>query len=156
VVRHREEDVVLEHASHEMPELWRPGTCPLSQPGRRQELHDKEAPMPIMPIGLSVNSVRPGRPDGGEAAWRNRMEGAEGKRQAFRPETNLTEADLIFRLDAADLGFLNRPRGMAAYYRAFGMLPPRYLTEDLPRIEYTNFDLSRLAGNSLRLTDRAS
>jgi hypothetical protein len=110
--------------------------------------------MPIMQIGLSINSVCPRRLDGGEAAWRHRMEGPEGKRQALRTNPNFTAADLIFSLDAADLGFLDRPRGLAAYYRAFDMLPPRYLAEDLPRIEYTNFDLHRLADNPVRHMDR--
>jgi hypothetical protein len=48
---------------------------------------------------------------------------------------------VIFKLDAARLGYLDTPRGLAAYYRAFGMLPPRYLAESLPRLEFTNFDL---------------
>jgi hypothetical protein len=100
--------------------------------------------MPIMSIGVPIRSVRDGRSDSGEAAWRHRMEGAESKRQTLRTSPAFTEADLIFRLDAADLGFMDRPRGLAAYYRAFGMLPPRYITEDLPRIEYTNLDLHRL------------
>jgi len=110
--------------------------------------------MPIMPIGVPVRSVREGRSDSREATSRHRIQDTEGKRQAPRTNPNFTEADLIFRLDAADLGFLHRPRGLAAYYRAFGMLPPRYLAEGLPRIEYTNFDPHRLADNPRRLMDR--
>ena len=100
--------------------------------------------MPILPIGVSVSSVRPGQSHSREAAWRNRMESSEGKRQAFRARPRITAADLIFMRDAAELGYLDRPRGLSAYYRAFGMLPPRYLTEALPKIEFTNFDLNRL------------
>ncbi len=101
--------------------------------------------MPIVPIGVPINSVRPGQSDSRDAAWRNRMESVEGQRQTFLAASRTAEADVIFRLDAAELGYLNRPRGLAAYYRAFGMLPPRYLAEDLPKIEFTNFDVNVLA-----------
>lgn len=100
--------------------------------------------MPIVPIGVPIDPTSPRWSDGREATWRNRMEGIESKRQTFDIGPRITEADLIFRLDAAELGFLQQNRGLAAYYRAFGMLPPRYLAEDLPRIEFTNFDLNVL------------
>ena len=107
--------------------------------------------MPIMRIGVPIDSSRPERPAGREAAWRDRMEGTESERQAFGNRTQFTEADLIFRMDAEDLGYLSRARGLAAYYRDHGMLPPRYLAEDLPRIEFTNFDLSLIvAGQPLK------
>jgi hypothetical protein len=77
------------------------------------------------------------------------MEGSQSKRQTLRTLSPITEADLIFQLDAAELGYLDRPRGLSVYYRAFGMLPPRYLTEAVPKIELTNFDLNRLV-DSLR------
>lgn len=111
--------------------------------------------MPILPIGVPVNSVRPRGPEGGDAAWRTRVEGIEGERQTFRARSAITEADLIFRRDAARLGYLDKPRGLAAYYRAFGMLPPRYLAEDLPRIEFTNFDLNLVVDRSHELERRA-
>jgi hypothetical protein len=56
----------------------------------------------------------------------------------------VTEADLIFRADAEYLGYLNRPRGMARYYRHYGMLPPRYLAESIRRFEFTNLDMDRV------------
>jgi hypothetical protein len=105
--------------------------------------------VPIMPIGVSVNSVRPRGPENGDAAWRTRVEGIESERQTFRARSAITEADLIFKLDAARLGYLDQPRGLSAYYRAFGMLPPRYLAETIPTVEFTNFDLNLLV-------DRAS
>lgn len=105
--------------------------------------------MPIMSIGVPIDSTDSRRSDGREATWRNRMEGVESKRQAFGAFPRIGEADLIFRLDARELGYLNRPRGLSAYYRAFGMLPPRYLAEDLPRIEFTNFDMDLLADDRL-------
>lgn len=111
--------------------------------------------MPILQIGVPINSTGPRRLDSREAAWRNRMEGSQSERQAFGVAAQVSEADLIFRLDAAELGYLDRPRGLSAYYRAHGMLPPRYLAEDLPRIEFTNFDLNHLADNSHRFLDRA-
>ena len=83
------------------------------------------------------------------------MEGSEGKRQAFRAPSRSTEADMIFMRDAAELGYLDRPRGLSAYYREFGMLPPRYLAEVLPGIEFTNFDLNLLADNSPHFRVRA-
>lgn len=107
--------------------------------------------MPIMPIGLPISSIRPRGPKGGDAPWRSRVEGTESERPAFRSPSGITEADLIFRFDAARLGFMDRPRGLSAYYRAFGMLPPRYLAEILPRVEFTNFDLSQLVDGSRRL-----
>jgi hypothetical protein len=107
--------------------------------------------MPIMPIGVPIDSTATRRSHGREAAWRNRMEGFESKRQAFGVVARITEADLMFRLDASHLGYLSRPRGLAAYYRAFGMLPPRYLAEGLPKIEFTNMDVNLLADSSRRL-----
>jgi hypothetical protein len=107
--------------------------------------------MPIMRIGVPINPVRPGGPDSGTAARRNRMESPESKRQAFGARPRITEADLIFMRDAAELGYLNRPRGLSAYYRAFGMLPPRYFAEDLPRVEFTNFDLNVLVDKVINL-----
>jgi hypothetical protein len=107
--------------------------------------------MPILSIGVPIYPNDPQRSDRREAAWRERMEGAESKRQTFGLSSRAAEADVIFRLDAVDLGYLDRPRGLAAYYRAFGMLPPRYLAEDLPKIEFTNFDLNLLADSARRL-----
>jgi len=61
---------------------------------------------------------------------------------------NLTEADLIFRADAEQLGYLHRPRGMARYYRAYGILPPRYLDEELRKFEFTHFDFDLIAATT--------
>ena len=109
--------------------------------------------MPIMRIGVPIDSSCPEQPAGRDATWRDRMESLESKRQAFRTRTQLTEADVIFRIDAEDLGYLSRARGLAAYYRDHGMLPPRYLAEDLPRIEFTNFDLGEVSeASGCRLT----
>lgn len=33
---------------------------------------------------------------------------------------------------------------MARYYRDYGMLPPRYSVEQIPRFELTSFDLDRV------------
>lgn len=109
--------------------------------------------MPIMPIGLSIDPVRPsGRPRG-IATRRDGLEGAESKRQAFgHPprRTAYSEADLIFEADAERLGYRKRPRGIARYYRDQGMLPPRYIAEQIPRFELTNVDLSQFATRSVR------
>lgn len=143
-----EEGAVLVKAIHEMPDLWRPGLRSLSKSGRSQVLHDKEAPLPVVPIGFLVNSIRPRGPQSRSTPRRSRVEGVEGQRQTFRTHASITEADLIFRLDAARLGYLERPRGFSAYYRAFGMLPPRYLSEAIPRLEFTNFDMNHLVDRS--------
>jgi hypothetical protein len=76
------------------------------------------------------------------------VEGAQVQRQAIHsssPVSVVVDADLIFRADATRLGYLERPRGLAEYYRAHGMLPPRYLAESVPRHEFTNFDLELMA-----------
>jgi hypothetical protein len=75
------------------------------------------------------------------------MEGAQVERQAIETaQTSINfDADLIFRADANRLGYLERGRGMARYYRDHGILPPRYLAESLRRREFTNFDLERFA-----------
>jgi hypothetical protein len=107
--------------------------------------------MPIMPIGLSIDPVRPSRRSGGIAAQRDGLEGIESKRQAFgysSTRTTHSEADLIFEADAERLGYRNRPRGIARYYRDHGMLPPRYIAEQIPRFELTNVDLSQFAARS--------
>lgn len=111
--------------------------------------------MPIVPIGLPINSIRPRGPKSGDAPWRSRVEGTEGERQAFHARPGISEADMIFRRDASRLGFLDRPRGLSAYCRAFGMLPPRYPAEILPRVEFTNFDLNLLLDRSPKLQANA-
>jgi hypothetical protein len=76
------------------------------------------------------------------------VEGAQVQRQTIRSSSSpqlVVDADLIFRADATRLGYLERPRGLAEYYRAYGMLPPRYLAESIPRHEFTNFDLELIA-----------
>lgn len=106
--------------------------------------------MPVMRVGVPIDSSRPGGTACRDASWRDRMEGLESKRQAFGTRTHFTDADVIFRIDAENLGYLSRARGLAAYYRDHGMLPPRYLSEQLPRIEFSNFDLTEVvAGERL-------
>jgi hypothetical protein len=104
--------------------------------------------MPIMPIGLPIHSIRPSRISRGIAAERDRLESLESKRQAFsycsRRATS-SEADLIFEADALRFGYLTKPRGIPRYYRDHGMLPPRYLAEQIPKFEFTNFDIGYLA-----------
>jgi hypothetical protein len=107
--------------------------------------------MPIMPIGLSIDPIRPSRTSRGIATQRDRLEGAEGKRQSFgysSRQATYSEADLIFEADARRLGYLNRPRGIARYYRDHGMLPPRYVAEQIPKFESTNFDINGLASET--------
>ena len=105
--------------------------------------------MPIMPIGLPIHSIRPSRRSRGIAAQRDRLESPESKRQAFshssRRATTSSEAHLIFQADALRLGYLTKPRGIARYYRDHGMLPPRYLAEQIPKFEFTNFEIGYLA-----------
>src|SRR5207244_6420100 len=96
------------------------------------------------PIGLPIDSIRPSRISRGIAAERDRLESFESKRQAFSYSSKwatYTEADLIFEADALRLGYLTRPRGIARYYRDHGMLPPRYIAEQIPKFEFTNFDI---------------
>lgn len=103
--------------------------------------------MPVMSIGLPVDSIRLGDTGRGDTARRHRVEGSPCERQPFNPTAFSDvqiEADLIFREDAESLGYLTKPRGMARYYRDHGILPPRYVNEDLPRREFTNFDIERI------------
>jgi hypothetical protein len=96
--------------------------------------------MPVVPIGLPINSIPLGSDYRREDSRRDGLESTQGERQALAVET---EADELFRLDAIQLGYLTRPRGMARYYREHGMLPPRYLSFAVRRREFTNFDLDR-------------
>ena len=103
--------------------------------------------MPVLSINVPVDPVRPRGSPGGEAPQRHGLESTEGQRSSLAHLSRYqvaTEADLIFRIDAEQLGYLNRPRGLARYYRDYGMLPPRYIAEQIPRFEFTNLDLDRV------------
>jgi hypothetical protein len=104
--------------------------------------------MPIMPIGVSIHPIRPSGISRGIALERDRLESFESNRQAFgysSKRATYSEADLIFEADALRRGYLTRPRGIARYYRDHGMLPPRYMAEQIPKFEFTNFDIGDLA-----------
>lgn len=96
--------------------------------------------MPVVRIGLPICPVPVGSDLRREAPRRDGLESSEGERP---PLAIAPDADELFRLDATRLGYLNRPRGMARYYRDHGILPPRYLTFGLRHREFTNFDLER-------------
>lgn len=104
--------------------------------------------MPVVRIGLPIHSVPVGSDLGREAPRRDGLEITEGERP---PLATAPDADELFRLDAVRLGYLNRPRGMARYYRDHGMLPPRYLSFALRKREFTNFEFERLIGQPLQL-----
>jgi hypothetical protein len=107
--------------------------------------------MPIMWIGLPVDSTRLARSRCRDSSGRDRVEGAQGERQAIEiASTSIkVDAELIFRADANRLGYLEHGRGMARYYRDHGILPPRYLAEGIRKLEFTNFDLERVAFRGL-------
>ena len=87
--------------------------------------------MSQLPIDLHVNPTGPGRQGSGEAAGDDR------------------DADTFLRADAERLGYLSDGRGFARYLRDFGILPARYLDENVRAKEITGLDLSRLnAGQS--------
>lgn len=103
--------------------------------------------MPVLQLNVPIDPVRPRGSPGGEPPQRHGLESTESQRSSLAHLSRyqvITEADLIFRIDAAKLGYLEEPRGMARYYRDYGMLPPRYSVEQIPRFELTSFDLDRV------------
>ena len=117
--------------------------------------------MPVLSINVPVDPVRPRGSPGGEAPQRHGLESTEGQRSSLAHLSRYqvaTEADLIFRIDAEQLGYLNRPRGLARYYRDYGMLPPRYIAvkfytnQALPAVPRNRQFVASLVG---RLTERA-